>query len=632
MTTARRIALTSLVAFVAAVLPAGAAQGAILPQSEIDAGPDVVAFGDVAISDDGTGGLVYERVGSDGRTHIYASLLRGGAWSPPMRVDVGQEFRSMSPRIGAGRGGRLVVIWIQDGGFSGERKTDRLFSASLDPGASSFEAPMPIDLDVGDGRLVHPDVEMAPGGQAFLLYRTVSQIGIAGGDLPIGYALGMLRLARFESGRWSRLDQALNRNIAAPFRAPTADTAPRLALDQAGNAVVAFQEPDDQFIDRVWVRRVFGGTFGLPILMSPNTWNGAPLRGSADQIRLAVGPSGNVAVTFRQAAGIPPVLDSDRVMINTLPNVFSTTPIQPTGVRSIDGGSGGPVANAGVAVNSALRFAANFVHGDSRIASGTDEEVADSGDAVPTDASTRADGIEIAESGRTVTARAAGEVVVDEAGSTLTARRGFGPAGSITGLKLAGSRFGDAAIGWLQGTDQQRRLVGAVVDAPPETVAIEDSEGWLRTRRPRVVWQPAADSFGGVGYSVKIRGREIVSTGVTAVRLPRMRDGRHAVEVTSFDRLGQSGAPQTTTLRLDRRAPKVRVRRLSGGRVRIRIVDGRRGRVSGVSRRSTIRVQGQRRIRGRSAVTVKAASRARVVVVARDRAGNVRRVVRRLPR
>ena len=60
-----------------------------------------------------------------------------GKWRAPQRVDVGQSFDSSWPAIGAGNGGRLVVTWVHEFGFG----TDRLFSASLDPGAHRFQAP-----------------------------------------------------------------------------------------------------------------------------------------------------------------------------------------------------------------------------------------------------------------------------------------------------------------------------------------------------------------------------------------------------------------------------------------------------------------------------------------------------------
>ena len=84
-------------------------------------------------------------------------------------------FDSSWPRIGAGDGGRLVVTWVQEFGVG----SDRMFSAALDPGASRFQAPVPVDLNVGEATATYPVLAMARGGQAYLVYRVVTDTGPA---------------------------------------------------------------------------------------------------------------------------------------------------------------------------------------------------------------------------------------------------------------------------------------------------------------------------------------------------------------------------------------------------------------------------------------------------------------------
>ena len=97
------------------VAPAGA--GAVVSDVQPIDGPsaDVVDVADAAMSEDGTGGVVWlRRVG--GRVHVFAAQYKAGVWRSPQRVDVGQNFDSSWARIGAGDGGRLVVIWVQEFG------------------------------------------------------------------------------------------------------------------------------------------------------------------------------------------------------------------------------------------------------------------------------------------------------------------------------------------------------------------------------------------------------------------------------------------------------------------------------------------------------------------------------------
>ncbi len=119
----------------------------------------------------------------------------------PQRVDVGQAFDSSWARIGAGDGGQLVVTWVQEFGV----ESDRMFSATLDPGATGFQAPVPIDFNVGEANLTFPDLAMNRGGQAYLVYRVVTDTSAAN---PPGYIGADVRLARYSGRLWSVLRHA----------------------------------------------------------------------------------------------------------------------------------------------------------------------------------------------------------------------------------------------------------------------------------------------------------------------------------------------------------------------------------------------------------------------------------------
>ncbi len=268
-------------------------------------GADVIDVADAAMSEDGTGGIVWLKE-VDGHPHVFAAQFRNGAWGPARRVDVGQGFESSWPRIGAGDGGRLVVTWVQEFGI----ESDRLFSATLDPGASDFQPPVPIDFNVGEATSTFPDLAMARGGQAYLAYRVVTDISPAN---PPGYVGADVRVARYNGRLWSVLGTPIDRNINAPVRLPTEENSPKVGIDVQGGGVVAWQEPDDEFVDRVWARRLFGASVGIPLQVSPSSWEGAPLRGPADAFcarrrRLRPGggrlpPAARTGEQARRAAG-----------------------------------------------------------------------------------------------------------------------------------------------------------------------------------------------------------------------------------------------------------------------------------------------------------------------------------------
>ncbi|MFY9264900.1 MAG: hypothetical protein WAO61_05695 [Solirubrobacterales bacterium] len=628
---------------------AAVAGAAILPGAPID-GPaaEVLELGDVAMSDDGSGGVVYVRKLGD-RQHIYAALYRDGNWATPQRVDVGQEFDSFSPRIAAGDGGRVVVVWIQQGPVVDGLRRDELHSATVDPGATAFEPPVPIDLDVGPQWYVTPDIAMNRGGQALVAYRVVEEIGGDGGSslTPVGYAIARLRVARFNGWTWSSVDQDLNRNPATPVVLPSPDNAPRIGIERGGNGVIAFQEPDDEFIARVWLRRLFGNSPGLALLASPTEYAGQPLRGEADRISLDVGIFGNAAVAFRQAPGNPSGLDRSRIFVNLLPDVFTLGAGAVLGARPADlapTGSGQAPLDPVVGVTPAQRFVSLYgFDGEAHEAFGSDVsdpvQATPHGPAAPAGPSS-AFGLALAADETRTLAWAAGSGssqsasirVRDASGSTTAAAELAAPTGGAVGeLKVAGNQSGDALIALRQLAGGESSIVVSTVDSPPDRFVVFESDDWLKVKRPRIQWEPSFDAIGGASYEVRVDGRLAGNTTADSLTLSRrVKDGRHRVAVTATDRFGQPFAGAPVILRLDRRAPKVLVKKAGRRKVRVVIRDGRRLRAAGVSRRTLVRWGDGRRSRVASTKTYryKRGGRVRISIIARDRAGNVRRVRR----
>ncbi|MBA3306629.1 MAG: hypothetical protein H0U25_12000, partial [Thermoleophilaceae bacterium] len=200
-------------ALLLALLPAPA--GAVISDVQpIDGpSPDIIEIGGSAMSQDGSGGVVYlKRVG--GRAHVFAAQFVDGQWRPAQRVDNGQNFDSSWPQIGAGDRGRLVVTWVQEFGVG----SDRMFSSALDPGAARFQAPVPVDFNVGEATSTFPSLAMARGGQAYLTYRVITDTGPQN---PPGYVGADTRIARYGGSLWSVLGSMVDRNPTVPVRLPT---------------------------------------------------------------------------------------------------------------------------------------------------------------------------------------------------------------------------------------------------------------------------------------------------------------------------------------------------------------------------------------------------------------------------
>src|SRR5262249_43927835 len=136
----------------------------------------------------------------DGIPHVFAARYDGARWSAPLRVDGDRSYEARSPRIAAGRDGRLLVVWVTQMGTVGGSVQYGLVSAALGPGADGFAPSMVIDANVGNGVATSPSLSGVAPGQAAVAYRVVTNDfrGFTTAvQLRPGDVLADLRVARY---------------------------------------------------------------------------------------------------------------------------------------------------------------------------------------------------------------------------------------------------------------------------------------------------------------------------------------------------------------------------------------------------------------------------------------------------
>ena len=425
---------------------------------------------------------------------------------------------------------------------------------------------------------------------------------------------------------------------------------------------MAWQEPDDEFVDRVWARRLFGAAVGIPLQVSPSVWEGTPLRGPADAFSLDVSGFGQAAVAFRQQPGPASKLDAARVMVNETPDVFSELAGRFAEAHLADGGARGELGAPSIGVDPRGLYVTGFGSGDATLLGSGDDAGETEVQRIDSGAS-GVDGepqVDAAESGAAMAAwreqrgpsglvgiqerRADGVVEPTE----LSAAHG----GAVGRLVIGGSGLGDAIIAWQQGGGANAQIAASVVDAPPDTFFILLPEGWQRRSRIPITWDRALNAIGGVRYSVSVDDEPVVENRrALHVLLGRedIEDGRHRIQVFAVDDAGQETGSRSGRLLVDRTAPRVALRR-HGRRLTVIVRDGtprsssglRRGSVKvdfGDRPRSTASASARRRGRGRKARKSPVAKvshefthpgRYQLRVRAKDRAGNSRVVRRRV--
>src|SRR5690242_6368107 len=212
----RRFLILTAVVF---LVPVARASAAWQPAQALE-GPDalVAGLGGVAVARDGTGGLVYLR--HDG---VFVSRLAGGAFAAPAAVSpAGTEVK-----VAAGDGGRLAVVWLDGAAVWGTVAPD---------GATGFAAPVAL----GGAGAENLDVDLGVNGVAYAVWEQ-------GGDV---------RAARLQDATWTPLAPPLD--IVAGDVAGTGALRPRVAVDAAGNALVAWGEQESDGLTHVVVRRLIG--------------------------------------------------------------------------------------------------------------------------------------------------------------------------------------------------------------------------------------------------------------------------------------------------------------------------------------------------------------------------------------
>lgn len=589
---------------------ASPARAVIEPATMID-GPstEIIALGGVAMAADGTGGLVYTKSVA-GVAHIFASRYSAGQWGPPIRVDSSIPYPASQPAIAAGPGGRLMVVWVTEVAtlVSGEIRYG-LYSAAVDPGTGEFGSPLLVDPNVGNGTGVDPSLAGTVSGKAIVAYRVVTKtFGLPGestnaAQLRPGDVLADIRVARMEGDRWSRLGP-INRSTATSMRAPTESNGPKVAIGASGRAVVAWQEPDQSAVARVWMRRIGGTTLGPVLPASPETWEGSPVLGDATAISVAVTRLDRARVAVRVEGGPSTATGGGRIFLTSLASNASPNGGKPNGPTLVEVGSTtAPVGVPAVATADGKGLEGSMLltysAGTAARIVGVNEQgtvsapVSSTGPAA--DPGTPMVAVIGAEGGGTIAYETNADGLPGVAVRQELAEGGsqtgilYGPiGGEVSQLFGAGVESGDGLLGFSQGEGGSLAIVGDRIAAPPENFAVNVPQKWVRPGHALIRWTVPPSGVGGLTYSLLVDGRSVVS-GLTRRRMiPRraqLGSGVNRVQVVATDSLGGDVVSKPVKLRVDSQPPRLRTKiEKKSGILELHLKDDQSGLRAGATR------------------------------------------------
>lgn len=569
------------------LLCAPGAHAALAPASLIDGpSPSILSVDAAAMAADGSGGILYRKL-LGGQPHLFVSRFAGGTWQPPIQVDAGQPFGASFPTIAAGNGGRLLVVWAEPWAVINQSTHYQLMSAELLPGASQFAAALQVDpRDIGDGTAAFPALAMAPNGQAYVVYRVVTNTLIGSTIIPLrpGDELVDVRVARYNGPglAWSSLG-TINTHPQLTMRHPSASNAPAIGVDLAGNAVVVWQEPEATGVARIRAMRIFGNRLGNPMEASQSSAGGHPITTEADAPAVAVGALGEARIAYRLAGGSGSPYGSARVLVSALPAEVDPAGAKLKGAAVLGAASTPGPPSVAIDPRGAFRVAyageasADLVSGNDFDPLGSPEVLgaANSSSQVLTT-------VNPAGGGLTVWPTAAGNRPVIQARedfpdgawqSALLSAPISGPMGAPT---LGASGGGDALIAFAQGPADQQQVMASVAKAPPGQFLATVPVGWVRGTAATVSWEAPSEAFGATTYAVLLDGHTRMRglSRLAAHLDPRaLGDGVHHVQVLATDSLGQQTMTAVADLKIDANPPEASVRTLRGRLVRVRVSD-----------------------------------------------------------
>jgi hypothetical protein len=595
------LALLSCLAL--SLLTSSTACAALGPASTID-GPSstILDVDGAAMAPDGSGGILYRKIVGD-QPRLFVARFLDGSWQAPIEVDANEKelpFGASQPAIAAGDEGRLLVVWIEPWAVVDEITQYQLMSAELSPGASHFSEAEQVDpKSVGDGSAAFPAVAMAPNGNAYVVYRVVTDSFSNGVSsvVPLrpGDELVDVRVAHYNGQGlpWSALG-AINQFPQLTMRRPSATNAPVIGVSNLGSAVVAWQEPDGTGYARIWARRIFGNTLGNVLPVSPTTANGQPIDVDADAPALSVTPFGEAKVAYRLAGGAGSPYGQARIFVNTLPPITATNGNKFTGPQSVAAANtvGPPsISLSGSGGTGAYRLAftaesvTNSLTGDDYNGNGAPVPFAAAlgEELAPTTSGLDGGGVTVWRA-----SNQAGLKVIDareefSGGGWQLAQLSAPISGPVGSPVLGGAGLGNALIAFLQGPPGQVQVMGAIAKAPPGDFLAETPIGWVKGSAATITWEAASEAFGTTTYALVVDGqvRRRGITGLSARLDPQgLGNGIHQIQVLATDSLGQQTMTPPAELKVDASPPQVRVSKLGGGQVQVRIVDHAAGAVA----------------------------------------------------
>jgi hypothetical protein len=287
----------------------------------------------VAVSANGQAIAVWQQ--SDGTTiNIYANRYTPtGGWGTPQRISPVVLETSQAAQVAIDSDGNAIAVWVMSNFLQGSSSAD-IWASRYTPASGWLPA---VKIENGSGDAGSPQIAMDGLGNAFVVFMqqesgrvnvvanrylkgdgwstavpiesddsgdaSAPQIAIdAAGNAMVVWAWASASGPPFSYNVWAnRFTAGSGWGSAGPIdadNATTANPAPHVAVDGAGNAMAVWHRPDGGW-DSIWSNRYAAGSgWGTPVLVETDNTN------SARDARVALDANGNAMAVWIQSDGV----------------------------------------------------------------------------------------------------------------------------------------------------------------------------------------------------------------------------------------------------------------------------------------------------------------------------------------
>jgi hypothetical protein len=498
----------------------------------------IQALNGVSVARDGTGGLVYLKQ-VNGVSHVFVSRLTGGSFQPPQQLDPGLPGASSQPVIGAGKGGLLVVGFVNGG---------QLYATRAAGPSSAFSSPSVLFAGAGNPSLSMSSTEP----KAYLAFTAVG----AGGD--------DVRCAYFDAGHWSVESTPLD--AVATDAAGTGTGRPDVATAGDGVGIVAWGEAG-----HIFVRRIRGTAPSTAIepadVPSVSGWNEV----AAGDPSVAVGgDSSYVQVIFEESVGNG-ASEQSRVLMRRLHGSAFEPVAAPDGLDTpgIDDADdpGVSMAEYGNGVATAERTGAHQVDATLLGKSGVAASISQL-DSLPN--ASAPDPVALAAgyySDLVAWQHDPGALGPAEIRARYYDGSSWGPEMVLSSPALGRTEAADGlfagsdiqaevAIAWVQGSGAATSIIAEQLYHSVGGFKAQAAFQYARTTAPVLGWTTPRELW-APAYSVSVDGTVVGQAHATSLRAPTLAQGPHTWSVTAVNGAGLESSTKAATVFVDTVAPTV---------------------------------------------------------------------------